>query len=438
MRLFFLIVSFSILLCSPVYADEFDNLSFSGALKTRAVQIRYPEHSIFNEFSGEEVYGGGRTDNSVNLRLNAAWDVSSQWGADIHYEVETRHSEALDVFSDSLNVFQEDSLPSDDKRLMNLTQVFGSGGERASFHRLDRLSINFQGNQNVLKIGRQAISWGNGMMYSPMDFFNPFDPTLIDTEYKSGDDMLYAQRLFSNGDDAQLVYVARRNKIGDLSGNESSLAMKYHGFVGESEFDLLLSQHYNDEVLALGAVHSLGGTVVRGDIVATRVKPDSERVEEEGNTSTFVSLVANLSYSWVSWGKNMSGVFEYFHNGFGLAHDDYNVIALQQKSELFERISRGELFTLGKNYVALSVLVEASPLWLLTPNMLINGDDGSGLFQLVSQHDITQDIQVSAALSFPFGEDGSEFGGLEISSIGSKNKYVSYTSNIYVQASWYF
>jgi len=37
------------------------------------------------------------------------------------------------------------------------------------------------------------LSWGNGLVFSPMDIVNPFDPTAVDTEYKAGDDMLYGQ-----------------------------------------------------------------------------------------------------------------------------------------------------------------------------------------------------------------------------------------------------
>ncbi len=435
MRFFFLSTYLYVVLCSGLSASELDRVSFSGSFKARAVHTRYPENSIFNQFMGEKVFGRTRTDKNVNVRLDSAWEVSSKWSAELHYEIETRYSEGLSYPVDLLGLFHSDPLPNDDRRLMNLTRVFSASDERASFHRLDRLSVSFQGDENILKLGRQAVSWGNGLIYTPMDFFNPFDPARIDTEYKPGDDMLYAQHLFLNGDDAQVVYVARRKENGDFSGNESSLAMKYHGFLGESEFDVLVSQHYNDEVFALGVVHSLGGTIVRGDVVLTKT---SENMAGNQDSTTYISFVANLSYSWVNWGKNMSGVLEYFHNGFGLDSDEYNAIGLQQNPELLERISRGELFTLGKNYMGLSVLVEISPLWLLTPNLFINGDDGSGLFQLVTQHDITQNIQVSAALSLPFGGGDSEFGGLEFPDITPENRYASYDSSIYLQGAWYF
>lgn len=51
-------------------------------------------------------------------------------------------------------------------------------------------------------LGRQAVSWGNGMVYAPMDLFNPFAPTVVDQDHKAGDDLILVERLFSSGNDA--------------------------------------------------------------------------------------------------------------------------------------------------------------------------------------------------------------------------------------------
>ena len=60
-----------------------------------------------------------------------------------------------------------------------------------------------------------------------MDIFNPFSPTAVDKEYKSGDDMLYAQWLFTKGDDLQLIAIPRHNTSGMVDFGESSFAIKY-------------------------------------------------------------------------------------------------------------------------------------------------------------------------------------------------------------------
>jgi len=83
-------------------------------------------------------------------------------------------------------------------------------------------------------------------------FFNPFDPAAIDTEYKTGDDMLYAQYLLDSGDDVQAVWVGRRDQDDDVDADVSSLAFKYHRFSEASEFDLLVAEHYDESIVALG------------------------------------------------------------------------------------------------------------------------------------------------------------------------------------------
>ena len=39
-------------------------------------------------------------------------------------------------------------------------------------------------------------------------------------------------------------------------------------------------------------------------------------------------FVTNLSYSWVGFGRNMSGVIEYHYNGFGISDGQYDPVSL--------------------------------------------------------------------------------------------------------------
>ena len=40
-------------------------------------------------------------------------------------------------------------------------------GKFAALHRLDRVWVGYTGDKAVLRFGRQAISWGNGLIFSP-------------------------------------------------------------------------------------------------------------------------------------------------------------------------------------------------------------------------------------------------------------------------------
>jgi hypothetical protein len=148
---------------------------------------------------------------------------------------------------------------------------------------------------------------------------------------------------------------------------------------------------------------------------------------------TYTSLVANLSYSWEMGGKNTSGVLEYFYSGLGLREEDYDT--LLQEEDLLERLLRGELFTIGRHYLAGGLTIEMHPLFNLSPNIFLNLEDGSSLVQVLANYDLHQNWQLIAALNAPFGDDGTEFGGLET---GQEGLLLSAGPSLFVQLAWYF
>jgi len=316
------------------------------------------------------------------------------------------------------------SIISDDRRWWNLTYSYGDD-RTAIVHRLDRLSVGFTTERSAWRLGRQAISWGNGMIFTPMDVFNPFDPAAVDKEYKSGDDMVYGQYLLQNGDDLQGVAVVRRNPDnGEVEMDQSSLGLKYHGLVGPGELDLLAARHYGDRLFGLGGNVSVGGAVWRGDLTWTQTADDD-----------VLAAVTSLSYSWNWYDRNVSGVIEYYYNGFGQADGRYAPDQLAQNPALLARLERGELYTLARNYLGASATVEVSPLLLLTANAFINFDDPSSLIQLVVQYSIAQDLAVTGALNVPVGPPGSEYGGIPTS---IPDRFWSTGPGLFAQLAWYF
>ncbi len=404
-------------LAVPARADT--DLFKGGHAKYLFLLNTFPDDSLFREFIDTP-----SIDHFGDLRLKFGWQKDRvQLVSD--YQLLAGKGDGF-LLASSLpgNVLVPERIPSDRFRLMDLTHVISESSDSVVAHRLDRLYVDITGAKAVARIGRQVVSWGNGLIYTPMDFFNPFDPTAVDKEYKTGDDMLYGQYLRPNGDDLQAVWVIRRDLNGDVSSDVDSIAAKYHGFVGEQEYDLLVAEHFDDNVFGIGGITNVSGAVWRGDITLT-----------DTQTDTVFSLVTSLSYSWIGWGKNISGILEYFYNGFGIADGDYSPSALANNPDLVERIVRGELFTLGRNYVAASAMVEVTPLWLLTPNVFLNASDGSMLAQLVSTYDFKQDWRLLTALGIPVGAAGTEFGGIDT---GIPGRYFSTGLNVYLQLAWYF
>lgn len=406
----------TLLLCSSLtlLADS----ELAGHAKYQGLLVDYPEDSLLHTLVGDQSF-----DQSSDVRLKFK-QHEGNWSFNVDYQLVARYGETVEA-ARSLPVLPgfSSGLSNDDARLFDLSWEITDQGKTQAVHRLDRLHASYSNDENVIRVGRQAVSWGNGLIYTPMDFLNPFDPAAVDKEYKTGDDMLYGQHLMANGDDLQLLIVGRRNPVNDeVESAVMSSAIKYHGFIGERELDLLLAQHFDDLVVGVGAISNVNEAVWRGDITFTET-------DEDG----VFSAVTSLSYSWVSWGKNVSGVLEFYYNGFG-ENGNYGA-KLADNPALVERLQRGELFTLGRHYIAASAMIEVTPLLHLTPNVFINLDDPSALGQLVLQYDLRQNWLLLTALNVPIGPAGSEFGGID-TSVG--DTYLSTNWSVFAQLSWYF
>lgn len=411
-----------LMLCvsSAALAEDW-NTEFGGHSKLRLTAQAYPSGSVFRDEVGRDSVDAG-----VDLRLKFSAG-KGRWSMDGDYQLLLLHGDGIELGSNPPpgSEFFFNTLPDDDRRLFDLTHVISESGKDATLHRIDRLAIGYTGEKTVLRFGRQALSWGNGLFYAPMDLVNPFDPAAIDTEYKAGDDLMYLQFLRDSGDDVQGAWVVRRNLAsGDVEADEATVALKYHGFRGEFEYDVLVAEHYGDTVLGLGGGHSIGGAIWRGDLVATHTDND-----------TVLQLVSNLSYSWIWRGRNMSGAIEYFYNGFGQSSNSYDFLSISTDPDLFERLARGELFSIGRHYLAGSVMIEMTPLWTVTPTLLTNVSDPSALLQLVTNYSLSDNMTILASLNLPVGPKGSEFGGIEA---GVPDRYLSGGAGLFAQIAWYF
>jgi hypothetical protein len=366
-----------LLAASAAIADN-ASYDFGGHTKARVVGQTYPSDSLFRD-----LVGSSSADVAGELRLDFS-AKNDHWSFHADYQLLGLYSEFLPL-----------GMPNDDARLFDLTKVISESSDNAWLHRLDRLWAGYAGEKLVVRVGRQALSWGNGLFFHPMDLVNPFDPTTIDTEYKTGDDMAYAQYLRNNGDDIQGAAVFRRDPLtGDVEGDQGTVALKYHGFAGEREYDVLIGEDSGDTVIGLGGVTSIGGAVWRADIVITDAEDD-----------TRVEVVTNLSHSWIWGGKNTSGSAEYYYDGD------------------------------TSSYVAGSLMIEMSPLWMITPTLIANVDDPSTLFQLITQYSLGDNMTFLGSLNVPLGSNGTEFGGPES---GIPGRYLSYDLGVFAQLAWYF
>lgn len=343
--------------------------------------------------------------NTGDFRVNTSY-THSHWNLVAQGQLILLQGNALKPLNDPLSDGLASFLPgiqniSDTHQWFQLSHAFSQQDSHLFFGRMDRLSIGYTGDRMVLRVGRQALSWGDGLVFQVLDFFNPFPPNAVDTEYKPGSDMITGQWLFPRGDDLQGVVVPRRvNRDEPLATSESSFAMKWHHLMGGSDLQLLGARHYNDKIAGIGVSHDLAGGVVRFDFAETFL--------DQGGHVT--SYLVNVDRSWVWSGKDIYGFTEYFHNGFGVNSLDGGINTLPP--QLLSRLDRGELFNVGRHELAGGLRIEWSSLFNTEPSALVNLNDGSTYFLLRFHHDWRQNALLDAGIQIALGPRNTEYGGI--------------------------
>ena len=169
------------LYCAPITsasgADSSTQWSFGGHTKYRYIHTQIPDDSVLQSISGDSMQ-----DHNLEARLKVA-ARRERWDFDAHIQFISVHSDTLSGFRDLPKmIFPGAGIINDDRRWFDLTHELTNEGKNATLLRLDRVNIAYTGDKTVVRFGRQAISWGNGLLFTPMDIFNPFDPAAVDKE----------------------------------------------------------------------------------------------------------------------------------------------------------------------------------------------------------------------------------------------------------------
>lgn len=286
----------------------------------------------------------------------------------------------------------------DERRLLDLTWELDKGDGHRLQHRFDRLALEYRAGRWAATVGRQAVSWGSGLSFHPMDLFNPFAPTTVDQDYKAGDDMVRIERLFDDGSDAQFLAVGRNCH---LDGDSASIAVKYRALVGDGEVELMAARHYGGAASAVGLRFPIGGALVRSDIVGVK-----------GHSGWTVSGVLNADFSFPLAGTSVYVFAEYFHNGFGVHRLPDELDALPDA--LTERLARGEVFTLMRDYLATGAQFRWHPLVNQGISFIANLNDSSKVVQVSLGYDASDAARVQIGVVKTLGGKGDEFGRLGV------------------------
>lgn len=152
----------------------------------------YGETSYF-----QPVGTGMGLDGASSARLTDKITISDNLYVEAHYEAALKfgdtHKKQANLgkkFPALFRALSSDAWDIDKRRVFDLTKTSKETDDYILWNRLDRLFVSLKLSWGDIMAGRQAVTWGNGMIFNPMDLFNPFSPSDILRDYKMGDNLV--------------------------------------------------------------------------------------------------------------------------------------------------------------------------------------------------------------------------------------------------------
>ncbi len=253
--------------------------------------------------------------------------------------------------------------------------------------RMDRASLTFRVPHLDVTVGRQPISFGSAYFFNPMDLVAPFSPVVIDQEYKPGIDAVRAD-----------IFIGMSNKItlvgayaGDWDWEGTILAGHGSFTVGVTDIGFFLGEVHKETVLGVDVWSAIGPVGVHGEATLTFYDPD-EKPFVRASLGADVVPAAGLSL-----------MAEFYYQGCG-ADDPGDYLAFAAS----ERFERGELWSMGRWYGALSASYEVMPLINVNLAAIANLADPSMLLAPGMSWSVSDNAVLGAGFYFAIGERPDE------------------------------
>lgn len=264
-------------------------------------------------------------------------------------------------------------------------------------HLIDRLYLRQEFSNGNITFGRQRISWGTGRIWNPTDLFNPINPANFSKIEKDGADAVALKLIFGSFTDLEAVYNA--HSVENQNG-----AARFR--TNWKAYDLAAVTGYFDERVILGGdfAGNLGEAGFRGEGLYSA--PDGDLL------SGFLRFILGLDHQF---SPEWYGLVEYQFNGEGTTNPlRYDL----------DRLSKGEITNLNKNYLFAQASYLVHPLVTLSAGLNANLNDHSGFFTGSVLYSATENFYVTA--------------GAQISRADRFDEYWYYGSSGYLQAEYYF
>jgi hypothetical protein len=263
-------------------------------------------------------------------------------------------------------------------------------------HEIDRANAQIHLRRADLTLGRQAIGWGRGVMFTSIDLFAPFSPLEVDREWRSGVDAARADIKLTDRSSIDLV-----GAFGDRI-DRSAFAARARGYAGTVDVEVAGGRRGQDLFGGVTSSAAVGDAEVHGEAAAFRVPSGLDH-------DVVWKVVVGGSYR-VPVGAGILAYAEYHYSGFGAEHPE-EIPALLTTPEFVGRFIRGDMQMLSRHAVGVTGSYEASPEITYSGQWLHNPGDHSGIVAPAITYTFNDAVSWLGTIYVPYGRppDGGRF-----------------------------
>lgn len=282
-------------------------------------------------------------------------------------------------------------------------------------HEIDRANAQVHLRRADLTLGRQAIGWGRGVMFTSIDLFAPFSPLEVDREWRSGVDAARADIEITDRSSIDLVAA-----FGDTV-NRSAFAARARGYAGTVDMEVAGGRRGQDLFVGVTSSAAVGDAEVHGEAAAFRIPSRTDH-------DVVWKAVVGGSYRFPI-GAGILASAEYHYSGFGAARPE-EILALLRTPSFVGRFIRGDMQILSRHAVGITASYEASPEITYSAQWLHNPGDRSGIVAPAITYTFDDAVSLLGSVYVPYGrppDNGvlrSEYGAAPLSGL--------------LQLRWYF
>jgi len=264
-------------------------------------------------------------------------------------------------------------------------------------HDIDRASLAVDLGPVRATVGRQAIGWGRGVLFSATDLFLPFSPLDSDREWRAGVDAVRLSFPLTNLVSAEAV------GVGGDSEDRSAVVGRLLGYVGSLDGELIVGRRGRDDMVGASMSMPVGEAEIHGEAAVFRLPEPMQEGGGIGGDDVVSSAVVGASYS-LDLGEGVYLIAEYHYSGFGVV--DIKDAAVRLLDPGFsERYARGDFSVLGRHALGLQVTYGLSGAWSIGCSWITSPVDGSGILVPVWTWLFSDSVTLEAHGYAAYGEE---------------------------------